>query len=288
VLAQGKLLNLSTQRALEWGVIPFAAASLEEALEQLGYEDFAIQRLEMTWQEKIFKFLTNPTVAGLLLMVGLGGIYLELKTPGLGAPGAIGVAALALFFGARAVLGLTDWIDMALVIIGCGLILAEVFLTPGFGILGGAGILCLIAGVILSFTFNDFTVPQYSWEWQRLEEAVHALAVTVIGLGILALLTWRYLPRTSLFNRLVLATAQEEDQGYVVQTEEQESAVGLVGRAVSDLRPVGRGRFQGRTYPVMSRAQYIEKGAPIKIIRVEGNRYLVDEAPEEEREEAPQ
>ena len=42
------------------------------------------------------------------------------------------------------------------------------------------------------------------------------------------------------------------------------------------LRPAGRGRFEGKTYQVVTRSEFIEKGTPIQIVQVDGNRYVVD------------
>lgn len=275
VLPQGKLLTLTPQEALKYGLIETVAESVEEALSFYGMKDVEYVDITPTWAEKVFRFLTDPTVAGLLLLLGLGGLYFEVQTPGFGFPGIVGLTCLALFFGAHFVLGLTDVMD--LVLVGAGLILLaiELFLLPGFGIAGALGILFILIGVYLSLL--DFTIPRYSWEFDRLVEALYSLLIALVSFGALLFVSWRFLPRTSLYGRLVLAGTQPVEAGYTVQREEEARAfIGLEGKAISMLRPVGRGRFGDRTLMVMSRGDFLPKGARIRIVQVEGNRYVVE------------
>src|SRR5690606_5187678 len=133
-----------------------------------------------TWEEALFAFLTSPTIAGLLLMAGLGGIYVEVRTPGFGAPGIIGATCLALFFGAHMVLGMADWVDVSLSICGFLLMLAEVFLLPGFGIAGILGIAFLIGCSYLALV--KAPIPEFAWDIQHSQEALYTLTVTLVSL----------------------------------------------------------------------------------------------------------
>ncbi len=277
VLPAGKLLTLSTKEALAFGVIPATANTIEEVMEYYGYSEAEPYHLEMTWAERLFRFLTDPIVAGFLLMLGIGGIYFELKTPGFGAPGVLGIVCLTLFFGAHYIIGLAEWIDLLLVVAGVVLILLEVFVLPGFGIAGVSGILCLLVGVYLSLT--DFTIPEYSWQYQRLQDAALTLSITLASTTVFIALIIRILPQTPIYRHVVLQDAQLAELGYTVQsTEQARSAIGLRGVATSVLRPAGRGRFDGKTYDVVSRGEYIEEGNPIVIVEVDGNRYVVEKA----------
>lgn len=272
----GKLLTLTTSEAEELALAAYKARTLEDLLEQEGLA--ALARVEVTanWTEQLFAFLTNPIIAGLLLMLGLGGLYVEIRTPGLGFPGLLGVVCLALFFGSNMVLGLAGWVDLLLVVVGLGLLMVELFVLPGFGLAGVAGVVCLLAGLFLSMT--RVPVPEFVWDYQRLEDAVRTMGVMFASLGAFILLSWRVFPHTPLFRWLVLAEAQEGAGGYVVQTDEEErQAMGLRGVTTTVLRPAGRGRFAGKTMDVMTRGEYIDAGRPVRIIAVEGNRYVVTE-----------
>jgi membrane-bound serine protease (ClpP class) len=288
VVARSKLLTLKASEAEEYGVIPDTFSDLDRVLAFFELSQYDRFEYEMTWTEVIFRWLTNPTVSSILLLLGVGGLYFEIKTPGFGIPGIIGITCLVLFFGSRAVLGLADWIDIALVIIGVGLILIEIFVIPGFGIAGVAGIACLLAGFVLSFVLNDWQLPQYHWDYQRLEDAAYSLGLAMAMFLVLVAVTWKILPYTPLYGRLVLADEQRAEAGYVTQTDQDEQdAIGLQGVALTMLRPVGRGRFGDKSMQVVSRGEFLKPGTPIVITQAEGNRYVVEPVNREE-EHAPE
>ncbi|MBN2307445.1 MAG: ATP-dependent Clp protease proteolytic subunit [Candidatus Hydrogenedentes bacterium] len=277
MLARGKLLTLTPSAAKKYGLIRATANNVNDVMREFGYGDAQQHLVEATWSERLFRWLTSPTVAGILLMLGVGGLYFEVKTPGFGVPGIIALICFSLFFGARAVIGLSEWVDLLLVLVGLGLILVEIFLLPGFGVAGIAGIACLLAGLYMSFTFNDFTWPQYSWEFDRLADAGKTFSIATVAFVLFLVLVWKLLPRTPLYGWVVLLHAQDAAAGYTVQTaEEVEAAIGLTGVATSPLRPAGRGRFGNKNYPVVTRAAYVARGTPIVITEAEGNRYVVD------------
>ena len=275
----GKLLTMTTKEAMEVGLITYTAESPEHALNFLGFHSFRTVTIEETWAEIIFAFLTSPLISGLLLLCGVGGLYVEFRTPGLGLPGLIGVICLALFFGSRLIIGIADWLDLLLVCAGFILLALEILVIPGFGVAGISGIVCLVLGIYMSLT--RVPIPEYTWDFMRLRDAGVTLMVTCFFFMVLILLTWKVFPRTRLARALILADAQATTAGYVVQTEaESTAAVGLRGTATTMLRPAGRGRFGKDTYDLMTRGEFIEKGRPVEIIQAEGNRYVVKEIEE--------
>jgi membrane-bound serine protease (ClpP class) len=280
ILPAGKLLTLTAQEAQRYGLIPAIAEDLPGVLAQYEFANAEVRRLDMSVGERIFRWLTNPVVAGLLLMLGIGGIYLEIKTPGFGAPGIVGIICLTLFFGAHLVVGIADVFDVILVATGLALIAVEIFVLPGFGFVGAGGILCLMAGLYLTLTTAP--IPEFSWEYDRMSDAMKSLLIAASSFGLLIYATWRFLPKTAMYGRLVQTHEQLQERGYVVQSEVDESAaLGRHGMAVSMLRPAGRGRFGDKTIQVVSRAEYIDPGTPIVIVQVDGNRYVVDRLEEQ-------
>jgi hypothetical protein len=79
-------------------VAELRAESLEAALEQLGIRGVEFRRVSPNWAENVVRFLTHPVLSSLLVTIGLLGIIIELRTPGFGIAGAIGVGSLAAFF----------------------------------------------------------------------------------------------------------------------------------------------------------------------------------------------
>jgi len=137
----------------------------------------------------------------------------------------------------------------------------------------------LLVGVYLSLT--GVTIPRYSWDYERLKNAGISITVAATTFAALAYAMWKLLPHTPLYGRLIQLHVQMPDKGYVVQTgEESKAAIGRKGVATTMLRPAGRGRFGDTTYQVVSRGEYLPKGAPIVIVQVDGNRYVVDKLEE--------
>lgn len=280
VLASGKLLTMTPSEAEKYGLIPTTVESLDDAIRyyQLGGGTYHI--IEPTWAETVFKFLTNPTVAGLLLLIGLGGLYFEVQTPGFGIPGIVGIIALSLLFGSHFVLGLTETIDVVLILAGVLLLLAELLLIPGFGIAGMAGIVCILLGTYLALV--DFTIPEYSWDYDRLGEVGYSLSLALILFMGLVIITWRLLPRTPLYRALVVGETQQTTEGYTSPIQDViEPRTGMRGVTVSMLRPVGRARFGDATLQVVSRGAYIPKGTEVEIIQIDGSRVIVERTGEE-------
>lgn len=280
ICAAGKLLTLTSQEALRFGLISRTADSVEEVMAEKGWAEMRTVAIEPTWSEALFRWLTSPMISGLLLMLGVGGLYVEIRTPGFGLPGIIGVSCLALFFGSYLVIGLADWVELLFVLVGAGLVVVEVFVLPGFGLAGVLGMLCLFMGVYLALT--QVAIPQYSWDFARLGDAGRTVTTATVLMVLLAVASWKFFPKTPFYRWLILSDTQATERGYTVQALEEElAAVGLEGVAGSDLRPAGRGRFENRIYDVVTQGEYIGKGTRIRIIQAEGNRYVVETIPEE-------
>jgi membrane-bound serine protease (ClpP class) len=282
VLARGKLLTLTPDEALEFGVIDAIVKTLDEAVSHFMLGGGTYHTIEPNWAEKTYRFLTNPTIAGLLLMMGLGGLYFEVRTPGFGLPGMIAVVALGLLFGAHYVLGFTETIDIILILLGIALIAAEIFILPGLGIAGVLGFACLMVGTYLALV--NFTIPEYSWEFERIESVAHSLLVATVTSAILILATWRLLPRTPIYRSIMLAGSMDSATGWVSPKDGDDAeslAVGSRGVATSMLRPAGRARFGTKTLDVVTRGAFIDKGVAVELIQIDGNRYVVEAVPEE-------
>ncbi|MCX8064552.1 MAG: hypothetical protein N3G21_05190 [Candidatus Hydrogenedentes bacterium] len=274
ICKKGELLTLTSKEAYEFGIASLVANSIEEILKHYGWETARVMRLEPTWGEKIFRFLSNPLVAGLLLLIGLAGLYFELQTPGFGIPGTVGLISLALFFGAQYVIGLANWADLILILIGITLLGIEIFVLPGFGITGFAGLGCIVLGIYLALTRVVF--PVYPWDFERLQNAGKTVLIGAFSFAVIVAVTWKYLPKSLLFQRISLSHSQIPEAGYTVQSSKDETTwIGAVGVTETVLRPAGKGRFSGILLDVVSQGEYLEAGTKIKIVEVQGNRYVV-------------
>lgn len=275
IVPPGKLLTLTPGEALKYGLIPVVVDGFDMALAHYDLRGAQMHIVEPNWAEKTFRFLTSPTIAGLLLMIGLGAIYYEIKTGGFGLAGVAGAVALTLLFGSHLVLGLADTIDIVLILAGIVLILVEAFVIPGFGVPGITGILFVLAGTYLALV--DFTLPQYSWQYDRLNEVVYTMMVAIVTFALFVIATWKLFPKSPLYGALVLSAAQPSAQGYTAPVQAATAPrVGLRGTATSTLRPAGRARFGDATLQVVTRGAFISEGTGVEIIEVDGTRIVVE------------
>jgi membrane-bound serine protease (ClpP class) len=276
-LSSGKLLTLTSNEAVQFGLAGGIAGNIDEVKARYGYEDAGTHEIIPTWSEDLYRWVTSPIVTSLLLLLGMGGLYMEIRTPGFGFFGVIGIVCLTVFFGSRYIIGLSEWIDLLVIGVGVALLAIELFFLPGFGVFGIAGIGCILTGFYLSLTYHDFKIPEYSWEVQRLMDAGYSIFFAMVMLIGLVAATWKLLPYTPLYGRLFLAEEQLVADGYVSPTEyEGESLIGSEGTATSLLRPSGLARFGSKSYRVVSRSEYIEPGTPIVIVEEDGSRLVVE------------
>lgn len=270
---KGKLVTLTAEDALKWQMADYVAPTMDAFLDSLGLGDEEIVYSEITWAEHLVRFFTGPVVSSFLISLGLLGLFFEIKSPGWGIPGTLGVIFLALFFGSQYIINLASFLEIILFVTGVVLILVEIFVIPGFGIAGVSGIVCMIGALYLSLVgqFETLTTSDFTGAATRL---FFALLLTVVGAVIIARLT----PKTALWRGISLQPEQRRDEGYTVNVSYGEW-LGKTGTAHTDLRPAGVGEFGDRRLDVISEGEYIEKDTPIKIVRVEGYRLVVKAQP---------
>lgn len=265
-----QLVTLTAAEAAKFSITDTITLSIDETLAAFGYEDYELVPIEINWAEEVVRFLSNPVISSLLIMIGMVGMFTEVKTPGWGLPGTMGAVALALFFGSSMILDLASILEIALFVVGVVLLLVEVFVIPGFGVAGILGILFMVASLFLSLInmegFFDFDI---------LQTAIIQLAITLLASTALFALIYRYLPKSSAFKAFVLAEATSTKEGYIGNPD-QHALVGRVGKAFTSLRPSGTAVISGKKYDVVTDGQYIEKDELIKVIAVVGVRVVVD------------
>lgn len=163
-------VSLTSEEALEQNVIDFVAASLDGLLRAadgrtvkthhgevtLDTAGRMVERIDPDWRSELLSVITNPTVAYLLMMLGLYGLVLEGYNPGALVPGVVGAICLLLALFAFQVLPV-NYAGLALIVLGFALILAELF-VPSFGILGIGGVVAVIFGSII---LMDTDMPGY-------------------------------------------------------------------------------------------------------------------------------
>jgi membrane-bound serine protease (ClpP class) len=268
LIEKGKLLTLTTEEALKHQVADFRADTIEEALKQLGLSGVEVRRASPNWAENLVRFLTHPIVSSLLITIGMLGIILEIRTPGFGVPGILGIGSIALFFWGHWLVQLAGSEEMLLVGSGLVLLAAEFLLIPGFGVAGVLGIAALLSGLSLSLIGGGAT-----WDFilKAVGQVVFSLLLALVG----SLVLLRFLPRLPFGRRLILETGLAAGEGYASAPDTDKQWLGKDGLAVSPLRPSGIADIAGERLDVVSDGEFIEAGAQVVVARVDGNRIVV-------------
>ncbi len=266
-----QLVTLTANESYKYGI---ADTLLENMDEVLRYFDLAGAKSVVersNWAEDVVRFLNNPIISSILIMIGFFGLFAEIKSPGWGVPGTAGVLALALFFGSSYILQLASIVEILMFLVGLGLILLEVFAIPGFGIAGIGGILLIIASLFLALVGADPFL-----DMRAVSMAIIQLTVALVLSIILIIVLAKFLPRTNMFKKFVLSVEEKSEEGFVSHSTSEE-LVGKTGKALTDLRPSGTAEIDGKRVDVVTDSEFIEKGSSIEVVEVEGIRVVVKE-----------
>lgn len=275
---KGQILTLTdTEAAKEYGSPPKpllssgTAESLEKLLGQLGFPAAARVVVEPTGAERIASWLT--AISPLLLLVGVIGIYIEMKTPGFGLPGIVGIAAFLVYFLGGYVAGLSGLEWLLFFFLGLTCFILELFVFTGTLALGAAGALLMLASLVMAMV--DWypgmpRIPRFGQMESSLLNVFIALALSAV---IIALLS-RFFLTTPLFHRLVSETASGSRADARIVAD-QSTRLGQIGTTTSPLRPGGKARFGADILDVISEGEMIPQGAAVRIVGFSGREPVV-------------
>jgi membrane-bound serine protease (ClpP class) len=297
LVEKGKLLTLTSTEALKWGYSEGEVADLEALLEAEGLAGATVINVDLSFPERMVRFITKPAVAGILISLGFLGLLAELTSPGFGVPGLAGLSLLALFFWGHMLAELTGWEGVALVVVGLVLIAIELLVIPGFGVAGLLGLAAFFTGLFIAMIGQGAATGDFL---RATFVLLGATTLMIVG----AWLILRFLPRRRAFRGLSLQTSlargsgleassgaegQKEATGH---TEAYISLVGARGIALTDLRPAGVARIDNHRVDVVTEGDFIEEGRSIEVIADEEYRRVVAAIDEPEanqiEENAPQ
>lgn len=269
----GQVLTFTSGEAVEAGFANGEVSSFQELLQAEGLETATITKHEVTWMDSLIGLLTNPAVQGFLIVLIMGGIYFEMTSPGIGLPLIVALVATILYFAPLYMEGLAAHWEILLFVIGLILLLLEIFVIPGFGVAGIAGLLLIICSFAFSMVPNEnfdfsLTAPNL------LFRSFILVVVSIVGAIILCVVLGRSILKSGAFRRLVLADEQKADQGYVSSTLSRE-LIGKQGVAKTDLRPSGKVEIEGAWYDAVSMDGYITKGTLIRVEKHENYNLFV-------------
>jgi len=247
--------TLNSREALEENVIDFLADNLDDLLAQLhgmevdteagpvrlNSDDLTLEREDPDWRTELLSVLTNPTVAYLLMLIGIYGLIFEGYNPGAIVPGVVGAICLLLALFAFQVLPV-NYAGFALIALGLALIVSEAF-VPSFGILGIGGLISFVIGSII---LMDTDVPGFGIPLPLIA------TVSIIG----GLLTFS-----------IVGFALRARQSPVVSG--QEEMIGLIATAREDFEESGQVWARSELWRAQT-SQPVAKGDKLRVVRMDG------------------
>ena len=254
-LAVREAASITAEKALETGVIDLIAKDVGDLLKQIhgrtvevqGRErvmnttSLLIEQLEPDWKSELLGAITSPTIAYLLLLIGIYGLILEGYNPGAILPGVVGAICLLIALYALQMLPV-NYVGLALILLGIILMIAEV-IAPSFGALGIGGVIAMVIGSIILI---DTDVP--------------GLMVSRTLIGAIALVS-------SLGLLAIIGVAVKARKRPVVAGREQ--LVGSTGTALSDFDQHGNVFVHSERWNAITRSP-LRKGQAIIVTAIDG------------------
>ncbi len=270
----GKVLTFTTEEAILNGYCEGSVNSIDEIMKDNDISNYIIVEQELSWIDYLIGFLVSPIVSGILIMLIIGGIYFEFQTPGIGFPIIIAITGAVLYFAPLYLDGLAANWEILLFIIGIGLLAAEIFIIPGFGVAGVSGIFLIIMSLTLSLVHNEGLDFEYTGVSSVLK-AFFVVIISIISSFFLSIWLGQKLLTTTRFGELSLITTQKSSEGYTSVDIKLKDYVGKTGVASTLLRPAGKIDIDEEQLDATAETGFIEKGEKIIIVKFENQQMIV-------------
>lgn len=258
----------------------------DDQLEYLGFSSGVIQndedllaffggekivRVNMSWSEKMVRFMVNPVVRGFLIVVLLVALFVEMIMAGTGIAGAIAMGALVLLLGPPAMVGLSGWWELIAIVAGVICLAIEAFVVPGFGVFGVIGFVALFGGLIGTFVNAGGSMSNPAMQRDLMTGAVTVL-LAFVSAGILWWLIVRNTQNLPFFDKLILSGASgvggmpQKSLLHAIVMDDGSVRVGSEGVSTTPLYPIGQADFDGVIVDVYSAFGTIERGVAVRVV----------------------
>lgn len=256
---KGKLINLTGQEAVEYGIADLLANDVNEIISELNLSTTEVDVLEEGLQIKLAKYISSPYISTLLLIMGFIGLVIEIMTPGFGIGGTISLLGFGLYFAGNILAGNSNWMSLLLFVLGLVLLIIEVF-VPGFGLPGVSGITLVVVGTVLAM--------------DNIRTGIMSLSIAIIISTIASFYLVKMGFKSKLFRGIILTNKLDEERGYS-SGRNMKHLLDMEGVALSELRPAGFIEIDGEKLDALSEGEFISKNSLVKVVRVEGSKIYV-------------
>jgi membrane-bound serine protease (ClpP class) len=274
-----ELVTLTAQEAYSLGLIDH---TLNDYDELKGHYTIIAEpvRYELTTGELLAYFMSGTAVTSILTSLAILLVIIEVRTPGIGLPIIGALICFAILLGSHYMVGLAHVWELALILAGIGLIVLEIFVIPGFGLAGIMGLMLMLFGLMAILIPNaptELPIPITPGDWSSLVWGIFGGICSLVAAVIAILLLMPKLNKMPLFRQLALAAVEPYNTASVTDHSPiMDVQVGDVGVVEAMCRPVGKARFGESLLDVVAEGEYIDAGRSIRLVRMDGNRLIVE------------
>lgn len=272
------VLSMTPTEAMEVGYCEGICESEYEVAEKvIGGNGFVIRNMEddMTWLDKLIQLLLNPLLQSIFMMMIIGGIFVEIRTPGIGLPLITALVGALLYFAPGYLGHLVESWEIILFIVGLVLVGVEIFVLPGFGVCGISGIIAVV--VALAFAMVD-NAELFHWDGTlNLQPIIQPLGIVILSATAAIFgsvwLVKKLFPTRS-FDHIALRQEMKAEEGFTGVVSGLESLVGETVTVFTDLRPGGKViTSDGRIFEaILKFGGFASKGDSLTVVSAEQGR----------------
>ena len=272
------VLSLTPTEAIAVGFCEGICENEYEVAEKVsGGNAFVIKSMgdDMTWLDRLIQLLLNPLLQSIFMMMIIGGIFVEIRTPGIGLPLVTAIVGALLYFAPAYIGHLAQSWEILLFVVGLILIAVEIFVLPGFGVCGILGIIAVIAALAFSMVDN---LEFFHWDGSiNLRPIIQPLGIVVLSAAAAVFgSVWivRKLYETRSFDHIALRQEMKADEGFTGVVSDLEIYVGQGVTVFTDMRPGGKVMTSdSRILEATLRfGGYASKGEILKVVSAEQGR----------------
>lgn len=272
------VLSMTPSEAAAVGYCEGIYETVEEVAQAVaGDNGFVIRSMEddMTWLDKVIQFLLNPLLQSIFMMMIIGGIFVEIRTPGIGLPLLTAIIGALLYFAPGYLGNLVQYWEIILFVVGLLLIALEIFVIPGFGVAGISGIVAVVLSLAFAMVDN---VELFHWDGTlNLQPIIQPLGLVVLSATVAVFgSVWlvRKLYSTRSFDHIALRQEMKAEDGFTGVVSGLESLIGEPVVVFTDMRPGGKVKTtDGRIIEAtMKFGGFAVKGETLKVVSAEQGR----------------
>lgn len=244
-----------------------------------------IRVLDQSWSEGLVWFLSFLPVRIVLILVFLVALFVEMTHPGATVPAIIAVVALVGLLGPSLLMGMANWWAIGSIVLGIGSLLVEIFVLPGFGVAGIAGVILLFGGLVGVVTGSRTLFPKTAWERHEMAMGSLTVMISTILAGAAIYFLAKHFGSIPVLNRFVLKphAADDDENADVLRAMDADEGpvvrVGAIGKALTPMRPAGRVQIGAEIIDAVSELGFIEAGQTVRVTSVTAFRIGVEANP---------